>query len=385
MKEAAAAHQGKGDGPFEPIPPLMRGVVQRLVLLGALVSVALAGLPARAGADPIIDTEAQATLVAAKLAELNAQLTVLSGKVDDAQHSLAVARTHADAGRKGLASARHALDQRRSSLSGFAVQAYISGGGPEVTPIDDLDGVSTQAPVKDGFVKAVNEAREHLVDQASAAARVVAEQSSRLTAEEHSAEQAAAQLVSAQQATTAALTQESDLQSKVDAKLAALIAAQALTGEGEPDAATPAAAKATLASALLTHLPPAPNPRAAIAVLAALSKVGDPYVWGGAGPDMFDCSGLVMWSWAQAGVSLDHWTGDQINEGQPIAMNQLQPGDLIFMWPPGVVGGPPEHVTMYIGNNLIVQAPHVGAYVEVTTIGWWAGAARAAVRIPVQP
>ena len=97
---------------------------------------------------------------------------------------------------------------------------------------------------------------------------------------------------------------------------------------------------ASLTSALATHLPPAPNPVAALAVATALSEVGKPYVWGGAGPDSFDCSGLVMWSYAHAGVALAHWTGDQINQGQPIDMKDLQPGDLIFMWPPGTVGRP---------------------------------------------
>jgi peptidoglycan DL-endopeptidase CwlO len=367
---------------FEPIPVPMRGVLYRLMLFVALASVALAGMPSRVGADPIIETEAQATMVAAKLADLSAQLTVLSGKVDDAQHQLGVARAKAATGRKALASAQQKLSHRRSSLSGFAVQAYISGGGPEVTPLDDIDGQGAQAPVKDGFVKAVNESRQHLVDEAGAAEHAVEDQADRLGDDEHAAEEAANQLVTAQQATTTALTEMTDLQKKVTAKLAALIAEQAVTGGGS-DAATPEAARATLAAAVLTKLPPAPNPAAAIAVLSALSKVGDPYVWGGAGPDMFDCSGLVMWAWAQAGVSLAHWTGDQINEGQSIPMTALQPGDLIFMWPPGVEGGPPEHVTMYIGNNLIVQAPHVGGFVEVSGIGWWAGAARAAIRIPV--
>ena len=62
-------------------------------------------------------------------------------------------------------------------------------------------------------------------------------------------------------------------------------------------------------------------------------------------------------------------------------MAQLEPGDLIFMWPPGKAGGPPQHVAMYIGNHLIVQAPHAGSFVEVSPMGWWPGAARAAVRI----
>ena len=91
-----------------------------------------------------------------------------------------------------------------------------------------------------------------------------------------------------------------------------------------------------------------------------------------------------MWSYAHAGISAGPLDRRPDQPGQPIAMKDLQPGDVIFMWPPGAgTAGPPEHVTLYIGNNLIVQAPHVGSYVEVTSIYWWPTAGRAAYRFPV--
>ncbi len=132
---------------------------------------------------------------------------------------------------------------------------------------------------------------------------------------------------------------------------------------------------------MLTQLPAAPTPAAALAVATALSAVGDPYVWGAAGPNRFDCSGLVLWSWGKAGVQLAHWTGFQVHEGWPIDLKDLLPGDLIFMWRPHAKGGPPDHVAMYIGNHLIVQAPHIGGYVEVSSMWWWPGARRTAVRL----
>ena len=64
----------------------------------------------------------------------------------------------------------------------------------------------------------------------------------------------------------------------------------------------------------------------------ALTKLGDPYVWGAAGPSSFDCSGLVMWAYAQVGISLMHFTGDQWNEGEHISRSELQPGDLVFFY-----------------------------------------------------
>jgi cell wall-associated NlpC family hydrolase len=95
------------------------------------------------------------------------------------------------------------------------------------------------------------------------------------------------------------------------------------------------------------------------AVAAALSRVGLPYVWGAAGPSAFDCSGLTMWAWAHAGVSLPHFSGAQYAATQHIPMSQIQPGDLVFFANPG------EHVAMYIGNGQIVEAAHSGVPVRV--------------------
>ena len=84
----------------------------------------------------------------------------------------------------------------------------------------------------------------------------------------------------------------------------------------------------------------------------ALTRRGDPYVWGAAGPTTFDCSGLVMWAYAQVGISLAHLTFDQWNEGEHVPSDQAQPGDLVFLY--GL-----NHVGMYIGNGLFVDAPHL--------------------------
>jgi peptidoglycan DL-endopeptidase CwlO len=104
----------------------------------------------------------------------------------------------------------------------------------------------------------------------------------------------------------------------------------------------------------------------------ALTKVGDPYVWGAAGPSSFDCSGLVLWAYAQVGISLMHFTGDQWNEGQHISRNELEPGDLVFFFPTI------SHVGLYIGNGLMVDAPTFGVPVHVEPVFWssYVGAVR---------
>jgi cell wall-associated NlpC family hydrolase len=108
------------------------------------------------------------------------------------------------------------------------------------------------------------------------------------------------------------------------------------------------------------RLPPA-NTRAGIAVRAALSRLGRPYVWGATGPDRFDCSGLTQWSYARAGIHLDRTTYQQICDGIPVPRSQVRPGDLVF---PSA-----GHVQMAIGNNLVVEAPHAGATVRISPLG----------------
>lgn len=106
---------------------------------------------------------------------------------------------------------------------------------------------------------------------------------------------------------------------------------------------------------------PSRSSRAGIAVRAALSRLGRPYVWGATGPDQFDCSGLVQWSYAQAGIHLDRTTYQQINDGVPVPRSQVRPGDLVFPHT--------GHVQMAIGNNLVVEAPYSGASVRISRLG----------------
>jgi peptidoglycan DL-endopeptidase CwlO len=117
---------------------------------------------------------------------------------------------------------------------------------------------------------------------------------------------------------------------------------------------------------------PTTNSIGAQALRFALTRRGDPYVWGAAGPSSFDCSGLVLWAYAQVGISLPHFTGDQWNMGVHVARADLQPGDLVFFYPD--IG----HVGLYIGNGLMVDAPNFGEVVQVEPVMWdvYVGAVR---------
>jgi peptidoglycan DL-endopeptidase CwlO len=112
-------------------------------------------------------------------------------------------------------------------------------------------------------------------------------------------------------------------------------------------------------NAATAKIPTINSKAAAQAVRFALAQVGKPYVFGAAGPSSYDCSGLTMRAWGSAGVSLPHSAADQYNYGTHIPFSQLAPGDLLFYYHP--IG----HVTIYIGDGLMVSAPETGEDVKV--------------------
>jgi cell wall-associated NlpC family hydrolase len=112
---------------------------------------------------------------------------------------------------------------------------------------------------------------------------------------------------------------------------------------------------------------------------AALSRQGMPYVWGGNGPTTFDCSGLVQWSFAQAGITMPRVAADQALSGPAVPVSQLQPGDLLFYNTDPTAPTYISHVTIYLGNGWMIQAPEPGKNVEVVPADFgseFAGAVR---------
>jgi peptidoglycan DL-endopeptidase CwlO len=113
---------------------------------------------------------------------------------------------------------------------------------------------------------------------------------------------------------------------------------------------------------------------------AAESRIGLPYVWGGAGPDEFDCSGLVQWSMRQAGILMPRVAADQARTGPLIPVSALHPGDLLFYHTDPTAPKYISHVAIYLGNDEMLQAPQPGMNVEVVRADFGAGFA-GAVRV----
>jgi cell wall-associated NlpC family hydrolase len=106
---------------------------------------------------------------------------------------------------------------------------------------------------------------------------------------------------------------------------------------------------------------PAPSV-GSIALAAARTVMGRPYVWGAAGPRGFDCSGLMLWSFQHAGVRLPHSSSSQSMIGRPVSRAELQPGDLVFFY------SPVSHVGLYVGGGMVLHAPDSGEVVRISPL-----------------
>lgn len=127
----------------------------------------------------------------------------------------------------------------------------------------------------------------------------------------------------------------------------------------DPDAS---ALEARLRLLGVNGLPGPPSPKAALVVAYAVQQLGKPYVFAAAGPETFDCSGLTLMAWNQAGVSMAHFAATQYETFPRVSVDALEPGDLVFFYPTI------HHVGIYIGDGKMIHAPHTGDVVRVASI-----------------
>jgi cell wall-associated NlpC family hydrolase len=305
-------------------------------------------------------TSAQVQIVLARLAKSNEQLTekynLAQINVDKAQKAAAAAATQAQQAKIALTVARRALANSLAAQykgSSFSRTAALLASDSGQNYIEKMQSLTFLAM--------------HQKEVSSVAAQALA---TSVKAEAKATSLVASAVV--QRADVAkqrdALSGEIDKQRKLFDSLSAAERAAFLARQA------PAPTKTQLQSVQTPVAPAAAKSNgAAAAVAAAMSQRGKPYVWGAAGPDSYDCSGLTMWAWAQAGVSLPHQSAEQQGLGTPVSQDQLQPGDLVFF------GSPAYHVGMYIGNGMMVHAPTTGDVVKVSPLAYmsdYSGATR---------
>jgi cell wall-associated NlpC family hydrolase len=356
-------------------------------LAGALLAAAalLACLPA-AHADPSAGPAADLADARGAAARLRAELDLLDAKTDRASERLAHTRDllaeaaqrsigteerldglSADRDQAALAAADHVRDvYRMGGVLGVygsvlaadtpaemasryaAVQAVL---GQDVTTVADADQRLAQVSALHDELARLAADRTQLVVQA----RTLAEE-----------------LAGLRQQTAQALA---DADRRVRTRARQLAAEQAAAAEAA------AAAQLSDLGVGLGDEPPG-TPYAAAAIQAALSVLGSPYVWGAEGPDTFDCSGLVQWAYARAGLVLPRLADDQYFASTPVPIADLRPGDLLVYAYDTSDPTTIHHITMYIGGGQMVHAPHTGDVVRVVPVyldGLY-GAARPGVR-----
>lgn len=350
-----------------------RAAIGMLAALCVAVTL-VAGWPAEAFA-----AKPSTTAAIAKAQQQLDQLNIASEKAveayDQAQNAFAAASARLAAQQKAVANAKLQLTALQEKIRGLAVLEYESGG---TTPLIALlvSGDPQTSFRRVDLLAQVNRYHEaDLVAVAAAAQKL--EQSEKVLAETVAAQRKALGEVSARKAAVERLI----------AKQQALLASLHVKAQQE-DAAARAAAQAAAQAAARQYLaaprvsrsaprvladasqpsdggaaPPVPSGSGAAAALAfAYAQLGKPYVFGGAGPYGYDCSGLTMRAWQAAGVQLSHSAEAQRHEGRPIPLSAVQPGDLIF-W-----GIPAWHVAIYIGGGRVITAPHTGTVVQIQSI-----------------
>jgi cell wall-associated NlpC family hydrolase len=291
-----------------------------------------------------------------------------SERVNDARIRLEAARTRLDRLRDRVHEQRVAYHDARNQVVA-TVRAQVEGQtivtASQVLLSEDPDAFIHQMTTVDEYTVHQTELTERLAEQATVldarkrrAQRVVAA----IAADRAGLVKDKAEIDSKAAAAKALLARLEEERRQARAALAARHAAEVSRAAARTETTAPAAPAAPPAPPAPVAAPAASG-GAAAAVQFALAQVGDAYVYGAAGPDAYDCSGLTMAAWAQGGVSLPHSSSAQTGSGTPVSISALQPGDLVFYY------SPISHVGMYIGNGMVVHAANPSVGVRTDPVG----------------
>ena len=306
-------------------------------------------VPAAGSRAQTTDPRPDLTALVAQAKQLEFQINALSEQYDSLRIQLTRAQADALIAKRAATRTQSALALGQQAIAQLAAENYMNAGlDPTLQAL--VAGNPEQFLAQAATMTEIDQASGDRVSALSnVAAQALREQ------------QTAEQQVTAVNALQAQLgTKKQAIEAKIDVvNSAAMKQAMAIfTQTGQyPDITIPTA-----------------NTVGAQALQAALTKRGDPYVWGAAGPNAFDCSGLVVWAYAQEGITLPHFTGDQWNSGIHVSRSELEPGDLVFFYPDI------SHVGIYLGDGLMVDAPDFGETVQVQPVFWadYVGAVRIA-------
>ena len=378
---------------------LLRPIRTATVVVAAVVTVGLVTSSSNVGAQSVEGLREKAAKVAAELDALQEKSDQLNEQFLQTQEDISGLQKEQQTNEQAVADAQMRLDRSRQQATGYLVEAYVGAGVQNQVAFGNAnpneavnqqvllellqgdrvqlaDGITADQQDLDAKTQQLKASGTQLEARKSEQSKVVSQLESSVNrqqelldstkgelraAVEAEQERAAAAAAAAAKAQAAAQAQRQATQGQPTDRVAPK------PGPANPPARAAAAAPTSspqeVAAPAEAPLPAsAPRSGAAGAIAAAQSQLGTPYRYGGSSPGGFDCSGLMLWSWAQVGVSLPRTSGAQRAGTQRITREQLQPGDLVFY------RNPVGHVGMYIGGGQMVHSPHTGDVVKISPI-----------------
>lgn len=321
-------------------------VVSRLLAAVAVLAVGAMLTPSAAAA-PTHDLAS----VRKKVDSLGQTVSKVTEQYNQARIALAAAKKKVAALNKRADHQRAEAERLRRSIAAMAASAYMGG-------VSDMATLATATTPQD------------VVDKATSIDQLSDQDRNKIGQYQHAMRLVAAERKSA----AAALSHQRQIASSLKGKKATILEAlgkqKALLNR--LSAAGQNVKQASRGDRTPVNLPGASG-KAGAAIAFAKGQIGKPYSWGAAGPGSYDCSGLTMAAWQQAGVSLPHSAEQQYASLPHVPRSALQPGDLVFF------GSPIHHVGIYVGHNQMINAPHSGAFVRydsINNMGTYVGASR---------
>ena len=291
----------------------------------------------------------------------NVKLTRIKHDLSTNTQSLSIARKSLKRAQRQLSTRLVDLYTSEGSDSGLAVLLGSSSLDDMLSRMDAVDRVSQQDSLVlrqvAHFRREVQLRQRRLQHAHSEQVQVVAERQAARSSIESQLGQRRALLGSIRGEIAHLQEQERIQQAALQRQLQSQLQAQQAT-------ASQNVLSQTVTAQPSTSVAPAPPPTHGGVVGIAMHYLGTPYVWGGASPSGFDCSGFVMYVYSQIGVSLPHSSYAQYGYGSPVSMGDLQPGDLVFFDGLG-------HVGIYVGGGSFIHSPHTGDVVKVSSHSAW--------------
>ena len=332
-----------------------------------------------ASADPVTSRRAQAAALAGQLNALSIRASQAAETYDEARLHLQQVNAQLTAAQQQLGQTSSQLTAAQTRVKNLAIQSYVQGGAASQLSLL-IPSSADQLAMRGTYVAAATGLNTDAIDALRSAHIALDQRQAALAAAQAQAKAAVAGAALAQQQAAAADAQISAAYARAQAALGQAILDAAVQARSSAEQAHVHAALSAgnslvpvsrarvprgvepAALAVPTAALPPPSSAAGAAIRFAEEELGKPYMYGGGGPDDFDCSGLTAWAWGHAGHPLPHSSEAQYYDTTHVSVANLEPGDLVFY------GMPPHHVGIYVGGGEMINALHSGTNVEYDSI-----------------